>query len=172
MKETAARFAALDIVLVCGLPGSGKSHFAREYFKASGRKRINRNEIRRHLFEMMSFGEPWKESCYREEDEALVKHIEHKLLEHILFLKHKVLIDNISITSDSRKFYIDLAKKMNKTIGAIFLDTPVQDCMARNQKRKDPLPDSVISNLYASVEHPDIREGLAEAIAVKPSRQE
>ena len=34
-----AKFQNLDIVLVCGLPGSGKSHFARTFFLKSGRKR-------------------------------------------------------------------------------------------------------------------------------------
>ena len=52
----------LDIVLVCGLPGSGKSHFARTFFLKSGRKRVNRKEIRRHLFEMTSFGQKWTEA--------------------------------------------------------------------------------------------------------------
>ena len=28
------RYQGFDIVLVCGLPGSGKSHFASTYFKA------------------------------------------------------------------------------------------------------------------------------------------
>jgi len=43
------RFQDVDLVMVCGLPGSGKSHFAKTYFQASGRKRVNRKEIRRLL---------------------------------------------------------------------------------------------------------------------------
>jgi len=58
------RFQGIEIVLVCGLPGSGKSHFARTHFLQSGRKRINRKELRRLIFEMSNFGRKWTESCW------------------------------------------------------------------------------------------------------------
>jgi predicted kinase len=166
MKEIISRLAPLDIVLVCGLPGSGKSHVASAAFKDSGRKRVNRKEIRRHLYEMTNFGAPWREACYREEDELLVKHVEHKLCEHLLVNHRKILIDNTSVTRASRRFYADLAAKFHKSIGVIYIDTAVQKCLERNRALSDPLPDSVIANLYAAVERPTEEEGFKEIIVL------
>jgi transcriptional regulator of acetoin/glycerol metabolism len=56
LVEVLERIMSLDIVLVCGLPGSGKSHFSREYFQDSERDRVNRKEIHRMLYEMIHFG--------------------------------------------------------------------------------------------------------------------
>jgi predicted kinase len=103
------RFQGFDIVLVCGLPGSGKSHFARTHFLQSGRKRVNRKEIRRLLFEMTTFGQKWSEKEFASNDEFLVKHVERKIIEHLLQAKQKLLIDNTNISTESRKQYLTIA---------------------------------------------------------------
>ena len=56
------RFQRFDIILVCGLSGASKSHFARDQLMQSGRKRVNRKEIRRLHFETTSFGQKWAEN--------------------------------------------------------------------------------------------------------------
>ena len=153
-------FYNLDIVLVCGLPGSGKSHFAKKYFQNDNRKRINRKEIRRHLFEMITFGESWHEENFDQHDEHLVKHVERRIYEHFLQENCKVLVDNTSMRKASRKIYIDTAKRMNKSIGIIFLNTPLQKCIMRNQQQDDQVPNTVISNEYAGMELPEKSEGF------------
>ncbi len=162
-----ARFHELDVVVVCGLPASGKSHFAETFFRESGRKRVNRKEIRRLLYEMTSFGATWSESRYAGVDEHLVKHVERKIIEHLLQSHQKVLVDNTSVSAASREAYLSLAHQMRRTAGVIFLDTPAQTCLARNRKRPDPVPETVISNLAAAAEHPSVREGFKEALVLK-----
>lgn len=160
------RFHALDIIVICGLPGAGKSHFARSYFKDTGRKRINRAEIRGALYTMTNFGEPWDKSLYDEEDEHLVKHTERKMIENILHHNQRVVIDNTSISTSSRRMYIDIAKQMRKSIGVIFLDTPLDHCFERNRKRHDPIPEHVISSLFARIKKPELSEGFRELLIV------
>jgi len=161
-----ARFQNIDIVLVCGLPGSGKSHFARAHFSQSGRKRVNRKEIRRLLWEMTHFGAPWSEKEFAASDEFLVNHVERKIIEHLLQTKQKLLIDNTSISAESRKHYLTVARQAGRSIGAIFLDTPVIRCMERNRSRTDSIPERVISNLAAEKELPEIEEGYREALVL------
>ena len=108
------RFQNLEIILVCGLPGSGKSHFARTHFLQSGRKRVNRKEIRRLLFEMTNFGQKWSEKDFAASDEFLVKHVERKIVEHLLQNHQKLLIDNTSVSRESRKGYLSIAHQHGK----------------------------------------------------------
>jgi predicted kinase len=160
------QFQGIDVVLVCGLPGSGKSHFARTYFMNSGRKRVNRKEIRRLLFEMTAFGQKWSEAEFDSQDEFLVKHVERKIVEHLLQSKQKVLIDNTHISRESRKTFVTIAHQAGKSIGAIFLDTPVIRCLERNRSRDDAIPERVISNLAAEKELPELSEGFKDVLVV------
>ena len=161
-----AKFHSLDILLVAGLPGAGKSHFSKAFFQSEGRKRINRKEIRRSLYEMTNFGEEWSEDYFDEHDESLVKHVERKILEHLLQHDEKVLVDNTSVSPTSRSNYGNLAKQMNKAIGIVFLNPPLQKCLQRNQSRKDSIPDTVISNLSARIDLPDKKEGFQEVLVI------
>jgi bifunctional polynucleotide phosphatase/kinase len=161
------RFQDVDLVLVCGLPGSGKSHFAKTYFQADGRKRVNRKEIRRMLFEMTNFGDGWSERHFDALDDFLVKHVERKIIEHLLQNRNKVLIDNTSVSAGSRKFYVNLARQMRKTIGIVFLHTSTRHCLENNRRRVDAVPEMAISNLAAALELPRPEEGFKEVLVVE-----
>jgi predicted kinase len=160
------RFQNLDIVLICGLPGSGKSHFARTHFQQSGRKRVNRKEIRRLLFEMTSFGQKWSEKDFATTDEFLVGHVERKIIEHLLQTKQKLLIDNTHVSRESRKPYVGIARQAGKSIGAIFLDTAVITCLERNRGREDAIPERLISRLAAEKELPEVSEGFKDVLVL------
>jgi predicted kinase len=161
------KFNALDMVLVCGLPGAGKSYFSKTHFTNGDRKRVNRKEIRKFIYEMMNFGNPWSEKNFASHDETLIKHVERKVIEHLLAGKKKVLIDNTSVSVHSRKNYIEIAKQMHKTIGVIFLSVPPAVCLERNKKSPDPTPEIVISQLSAGLELPKHEEGFNEILLVK-----
>ncbi|MDX9800075.1 MAG: ATP-binding protein [Spirochaetia bacterium] len=166
---TLEQFRKSDIILVCGLPGSGKSHFSRKYFMKSGSKRVSRKEIRMHLYEMMNFGAKWSEDKFDLVDETLVKHIERKLIEHLLQMGESIILDNMSLSSSSREPYITVAKRMKKNISAIFMDTDTATCLKRNREREpgDMVPEKIIANLAAGIEYPERREGLSEVLVLK-----
>jgi len=159
-------FHGLDIVLVCGLPGSGKSHFAAQHFAGTERKRVNRKEIRRLLFEMSNFGKKWTEAEFAASDEFLVKHVERKIVEHLLEGRQKILIDNTNISVEARKPFVAIAHRAGRSIGAVFLDTPVIRCIERNRSRADLLPERVISQLAAEKQLPLAEEGFREVLTV------
>ena len=160
-------FQSLDVVLICGLQGAGKSHFARSYFNTNKRKRINRKEIRRLLYEMTNFGEPWKEDFFNEHDEILVNHVERKIFEHLLQNRYPVLVDNTNVTAEARASYVSAAKRLGKSVGVIFLDLPLKVCLERNREREDRLSESIITNLYATLELPTKAEGFKELLVLK-----
>jgi predicted kinase len=148
------KFNRLDVIIICGLPGAGKSQFAEDNFKDTDRKRINRGEIRRFLYEMTNFNETWHENMFNEKQEYLVKHVEIEILDYFLYQQKKVLIDNTSITRESRKPYIDKARQKGKSVGIIFINTPVKRCIERSKKKDEHIDTNVISNLYAKIDLP------------------
>ncbi|MDA3900917.1 MAG: hypothetical protein PF637_10405 [Spirochaetes bacterium] len=65
--KTIERLKSLDILLVCGLYGSGKNEFALRYFDNGLWNRISRNEMRKLMFEMTHFGRSWMSESFNEE---------------------------------------------------------------------------------------------------------
>ena len=169
IKPDLARMHEYDIILVCGLPNSGKSYFSKHEFATKERRRISRKEIRRLIYEMTNFGEKWSEKLFSSEEEPLVKHTERKMVEHLLSIGEKVLIDNTSITADSRKLYTTIASRMNKSIGVIFIDADINRCIIRNRASTDPIPENIIPNLAAKKSLPDKREGFTSVVILPDS---
>lgn len=167
MQEQLKLFFQLDLVLICGLPSSGKSSFAREHFQNTSFFRLNRKEIRRMIFEMANFGKTWSEDEFNNVDEALVKYTEKRILEHWLSVKRKVLIDNTSVTPASRKAYIKIAGQHKLSIGAIYINASPELCQKRNQQSgKDIIPAQVITGMAASAAKPALSEGFSEVFSV------
>lgn len=163
------QFRKLDSVLVCGLPAAGKSEFAKEYFEGAGWDRVNRKEIHRMLYEMIHFGKTWSEQQFDALDDFLVKHVERKIIEHLLQNKKKVLIDSTSVSASSRKMYISIAHQLHKSIGVIFINTRSLICLERNRGKEDPIPEQVIGKLAASAELPSHSEGFKEVLILNDS---
>lgn len=162
------KFRRSDIVIICGLPGSGKDHFAKKYFAKSGKKRVSRNDIRKNLYEMTSFGDTWDQTKFDLIDESLVKHIERKIIEHLLQNGNSVIINNRSVSADSRAEYVTLAIRMKKTISAIFINTDVKTCLLNNRMRETAtVPDSVIGNFAARIEYPELSERFKEVLVIE-----
>ncbi len=155
-----------NIILLCGLYGSGKTEFANKFFRNKSRYRVSRSEIRKLMFEMTNFGQPWSSDKFNEEDDVLVKHVERKVLEHFLHNKRNVLIINTFMTRQSRARFVKIAKEMKKTIGAIFLDVPVETCIARSSQRSSVVPTSVIHSLNLKKELPTKKEEFNEVLIV------
>ena len=167
-----APFDGLDVILLCGNYGSGKSHFARKYFTTSGRRRVNHNALRRLLYEMGSFGQHWEASSFVAEDEQMVTLLETRLYELHLDRSDPLLVDNTCLTAEARRGYVAAARRWRRSIGAILLATPTAVCLRRNRSRGgSAIPEAAIRNLALHVEEPTRAEGLAEVLVVNPTNK-
>jgi predicted kinase len=155
-----------NIILLGGLYGSGKTEFAIKHFMNKLRYRVSRSEIRRLLFEMTNFGKKWTADMFSEEDDVLVKHVERKIIEHYLQNKRNVLIINTFTSIESRKRFIGIAKDMNKTIGIVFLDIPVDICLKNNEAKSSGVPAYVVQKLSNKKVLPSQNEGFSEVVIV------
>jgi len=156
-----------NIVLLGGLYGAGKTEFAVKHFANRSRYRISRSEIRRLIFEMTNFGKKWTADKFNEEDDVLVKHVERKIVEHYLQNKRNVLVINTFTSIESRKRFLAIAKDMNKSIGMVFLDIPVEICLKNNEAKASGIPEFVTYKLSNKKVIPSQNEGFSEVVIIK-----
>ncbi|KAF3890302.1 MULTISPECIES: AAA family ATPase [Nostocales] len=146
------------LLLLIGLPGSGKSTFARYLLVDCPQMQIiSTDTIRGQLFGGEAVQGPW-----------LV--LWHEVLRQF---RETVLSDNITIYDATnaqrrhRREVIASAREIGFThITGIWVDTPVWLCLARNKKRQRQVPEEVIFRMHRQLRDapPSLEEGLNELL--------
>lgn len=134
------------LVLLSGVAGSGKSSFAKEYFK--GAKVISSDEIRYSLT-----------SSYH----ILLKDMNivyDKMIEETndLFKSNKditIVLDSTFLDDSRREYFLSRIKGQDKTI-LIMLRVPLEEIIRRNKNRKEDkvVPEQVIREMYSRFSYP------------------
>jgi predicted kinase len=148
------------IYIAVGLPGSGKSTYAKNFIKGKDIEYLSSDELR------AVFGKS-------EEDQTVTSlvfgHIKRKVDE---FLKDgkNVLVDATSVNRKERADYITTAKKYGAKVVAFVFKMDRQGLIDRNKKRGQEggrvVPDWVIDKMLAKFEEPSTNEGIDEVIYV------
>ena len=148
------------IYIAVGLPGSGKSTYAKNFIKDKDIEYLSSDELR------AVFGKS-------EEDQTVTPlvfgHIKRKVDE---FLKDgkNVLVDATSVNRRERSDYINTAKKYGAKVVALVFKMDRQGLIDRNKKRGEQggrvVPDWVIDKMLAKFEEPSTSEGIDEIIYV------
>jgi|GEM_PF-1439050 predicted kinase len=129
-----------EIIVMVGLPGSGKSSYMKEHFEDT--------HIRINL------------------DMLKTRNKENQFIVACLHMKHSMVIDNTNITIEERKKYIDYAKQYNVPIKAVYIARDVKTCISQNKTRSKSVPDIVIYTKNKKLKIPTINEGFDEVIVV------
>ena len=148
------------IYIAVGLPGSGKSTYAKNFIKDKDIEYLSSDELR------AVFGKG-------EDDQTVTPlvfgHIKRKVDE---FLKDgkNVLVDATSVNRKERADYITTAKKYGAKLVALVFKMDRQGLIDRNKKRGQEggrvVPDWVIDKMLAKFEEPSHSEGIDEVIYV------
>lgn len=128
------------ILIMQGLPASGKSTFAKAWVEElpKSRIRVNRDDIRRML------GPYWLLSR-----EHLVTDIEHSAIRHALEEDYDVVIDNMNLGMSYINDYLSIAHQFDTTVEyKSFLDVPVEVCIERDKNRVDSVGEETIRKVY------------------------
>ncbi len=148
-----------DLVLVAGIQGSGKTHLTGARFK--GRVRLNKDHLRVAHKEMSTMEPGWDQEHYDPQVGPLLHEFELELLRFHLSRGEKVVIDDTNTKVFLRQDYIRTARVMRKTVGIVFLVTPLEICLARNRTRDNVVPESVVRDYHRQLELPSLEEGFA-----------
>ena len=149
----------MKIVITVGLPGSGKS----TYLERGGFNAISSDEIRRLIA-----------------DDAGDQTIHARVFATIRYLIRQRLsvgrpvtyVDATHLTRWERKPYVQLARRHDCEIEALFFDVPVEVCIARNSVRERVVPEEAILRMAKVMEPPAIEEGFDQVIRPRMNANE
>ena len=148
------------LYIAVGLPGSGKSTYAKDFIKGKDIEYLSSDSLR------AVYGKG-------EDDQTVTPivfgHIKRKVDE---FLKDgkNVLVDATSVNRKERSDYINTAKKYGAKVVALVFKMDRQGLIDRNKKRGEQggrvVPDFVIDKMLAKYEEPSFDEGIDVTIYV------
>lgn len=125
-----------EIVLMMGMPGSGKSWVSRRMFVGNGYKIVNQDFL--HSY-----------------DRCL------STTKYYLSQGFSVVVDNTNPMSSTRMGYVGIARYFNIDIRLIYV---AQDGQHINQQRPNPVPPAAYGMYFNRLEYPRIEEGYKEIL--------
>jgi predicted kinase len=143
------------IIVLVGLPGSGKSFWAAQ----QGVGVLSSDAVRALL----------TGSEQNQDVNPLVFETLRFLLQMRVQAGAKVtIIDATSLTARERRAWVRFAASLGCNAEAVFFDTPARTCQARNQARARVVPEDVMIRFAQRLTPPSLKEGFTKVTVIKP----
>ena len=140
-----------ELIILQGIPSSGKTTWARNWVNEDSehRVRFNRDDIRNML------GKYWVPSR-----ESLINAIYESFLNQAMLEGYDIVLDNMNLNQKTLTEIKETVEEFNKWISLspvdlhydikyqTFFDTSLEECIARDAKRENPIGEEVIRNIY------------------------
>jgi predicted kinase len=125
----------MEIIVLVGIPGSGKTTLARTRFP--NHSRINLDTLRS-----------------RNKEDAEIR--------TCIMNGKDIIIDNTNTTIKARKKYVEIAKLFGYSIRAIVFQIPIELALERNASRKgkERVPEPVLKMYHRMLQRPTEQEGF------------
>lgn len=138
--------ASQKLLILRGVPGCGKSTFARELqTKDPSYKRVNRDDLR-----VMIDNNVWSKK-----NESFIRSIRNQIIVVFVQAGYNLVIDDTNIQPNVVQDLTRLARSCNPniTVDVITFDESLQTCLERNAKRDGVarVPEHVIKRMHAEL---------------------
>src|ERR1051326_6665938 len=148
-----AILSLMRIVVLVGLPGSGKS----TYLEQAGGGGLSSDAIRK----LLADDEPDQTTHAR-----FFEPLRYLLEQRLAIGRPVTYIDATNLTVDERRPYIEIAGARGCEIEAVFFDVPLETCIARNAARPRIVPADAMVKMAAKLVPPTVAEGFLRVTTV------
>jgi predicted kinase len=138
----------MRIVVLVGLPGSGKS----TYLEQMGAPGLSSDGIRQLLAD-------------DETDQTIhvrvFETLRYLLGQRLAIGRPVTYIDATNLTPEERRPYLEIGRVWGCDVEAVFFDVPLGICMERNARRHRVVPDAALAKMAVKLMPPTTEEGFA-----------
>ena len=134
------------LIIMRGLPGSGKSTWAKAWVNEDpiNRVRLNWDDMRNMM------GPYW---IPERENTGVLKELREKFLKHMMERNWDIVCDNMNLNPKEIEFYENIVKEFNEdghpyTIEFKDFFIPVEECIRRDAMRANPIGEKTIKSLF------------------------
>jgi tRNA uridine 5-carbamoylmethylation protein Kti12 len=136
------------VLLLMGLPGSGKSTLSKKILESlPGSLHVEYDAVANEMI---------VEECDELQAWRLSRHAALKRLDYLLGERGPTILmdDNFHLSSMRKQVYHVCQRYPNVRFGILWLDTPLEICLERNQQRLRLVPQDVIIKMHTTLEPP------------------
>lgn len=136
------------LTITRGLPGSGKTTYAREWVAEAPtqRVRVNRDDLRWDLH--------GRHAGLDYAQESALTAVQHAAVRALLDAGRDVVVDDTNLRLRHARAWADLAVAVGADLTVVDLDTPLEECIARDSARERVVGADVIRTMAARYRFP------------------
>lgn len=144
----------MRLIVLVGLPGSGKSTWAAERLLNA----LSTDRLRELLVD---------DAAIQTANADVFRHLRALVRTRLRLKLEATCVDATNLTRKERRVWIRIARELGAEPEAIWFDVPLDECNRRNALRSRVVPEDVMDRFAKKFTPPELSEGFARVEAVR-----